>query len=389
MKRTYLLAVLFFLASAPILQAIKITHGPYLCDMSTDGVTVVWTTDKPALSWVELAPDGKDSFYAKEQDKYFDTVSGRKRANQTLHRVRLKKLEPGTSYRYRIFSQEVTEWTSGDWVTYGRVASSNVYSQEPYSFRTFTKEKKDISFLILNDIHSRSDDMKELCKDVDFSALDFVVLNGDMTTFVENEEMIFDGYMDAAVELFAKETPLIYTRGNHETRGTYSDELIKYFPSQTHQFYQLAETGGVSFLILDSGEDKPDSDIEYGGIAAFDEYREEQAEWIDEVVSTDAFKQANARVAFMHIPPSTGTWHGTLHLEKVFMPILNRSNIDVMFSGHTHRYIYMPPSAKNTFPIVVNDHQSYALCHIRDGKIQVELIGGDGKKHVHEFPLKK
>ena len=30
--------------------------------MSTDGVTVVWTTNKPALSWVEVAPAGEDQY---------------------------------------------------------------------------------------------------------------------------------------------------------------------------------------------------------------------------------------------------------------------------------------------------------------------------------------
>ena len=46
--------IVFFVIFAARLSAhdgdsIKITHGPYLCDMSTDGVTVVWTTNKPAL----------------------------------------------------------------------------------------------------------------------------------------------------------------------------------------------------------------------------------------------------------------------------------------------------------------------------------------------------
>lgn len=56
--------IVFFVIFAARLSAhdgdsIKITHGPYLCDMSTDGVTVVWTTNKPALSWVEVAPAGE------------------------------------------------------------------------------------------------------------------------------------------------------------------------------------------------------------------------------------------------------------------------------------------------------------------------------------------
>ncbi|MDR1746208.1 MAG: hypothetical protein LBR49_02935, partial [Tannerella sp.] len=34
-------------------EAIRITHGPYLQNMSSEEVTVVWTTNKTAVSWVE------------------------------------------------------------------------------------------------------------------------------------------------------------------------------------------------------------------------------------------------------------------------------------------------------------------------------------------------
>ena len=64
--------LLFSLAAAA--QDFKITHGPYLCDMTRDGVTVVWTTSKPALSWVEVAPDDGRSFYAQEHTRYYQTT---------------------------------------------------------------------------------------------------------------------------------------------------------------------------------------------------------------------------------------------------------------------------------------------------------------------------
>ena len=43
-----LAGLLFSLAAVP--QDFKITHGPYLCDMTRDGVTVVWTTFMPCGS---------------------------------------------------------------------------------------------------------------------------------------------------------------------------------------------------------------------------------------------------------------------------------------------------------------------------------------------------
>ena len=54
-----ILSTILALAACTTLTAqdFKITHGPWLCDLTSDGVTVVWATSKPALSWVEVAED--------------------------------------------------------------------------------------------------------------------------------------------------------------------------------------------------------------------------------------------------------------------------------------------------------------------------------------------
>ncbi|NDV77704.1 metallophosphoesterase [Dysgonomonas sp. 511] len=388
MKKISGLITLLLFAST-IFSQIKITHGPYLCDMDTDGVTIVWTTDKPALSWVEIAPEGTESFYQKEHPKYFDTAAGRKRANQTLHRIRISGLEDGTKYRYRIFSKEVTERKAGNRAIYGSVASTNVYSKKPLEFTTFAKETANASFLVLNDIHGKSDFMKELCKDIDFKALDFVAMNGDMSTFAESEEQLFDEYIDASVELYASETPIVYTRGNHETRGVFADELIRYFPTRNGEFYQMFSVGSTCFLVLDCGEDKPDSDIEYYGLADYDRYREEEARWLAKCVETEEFKSAKTRIVFLHIPPPVGDWHGNHHLQQTFMPILNRANIDVMFSGHTHRFSYHEPNSEANFPIVVNGNKTYVMCKVGKDKIDIEITGLDKKDSRHfELPVR-
>lgn len=60
--------------------------------------------------------------------------------------------------------------------------------------------------------------------------------------------------------------------------------MIKYFPTSTGTFYYRFNIGKVCFLVLDSGEDKPDSDLEYAGIADYDNYREEETLWLRSVV---------------------------------------------------------------------------------------------------------
>lgn len=370
-------------------QDFKITHGPYLCDMTSDGVTVVWTTNKPALSWVELAPDNGKSFYEAERPKYYETVAGRKLAYKTLHRVRLSNLLPATNYRYRIYSKEVTGWEKNNNLLYGKIAASDVYRKKPFLFRTFPQQAGNVSFIVFNDVHGRSDQMKELCKNVDFKQIDFVSFNGDMANSIESEDQMFTDYIDASVEMFASETPIMHNRGNHETRGVFADRVIDYFPTRDGRFYQLYKVGQVCFLVLDCGEDKPDSDIEYSGIADYDAYRVEEAEWLRKVVETKDFKEAPYRVVFLHIPPAIGDWHGNEHIRQLFIPILNTANIDVMFSGHTHRYSFHPADSKINFPVVVNDNNSLIKCDIDKDKIRVRIEGvGDKDLKTHEFGRK-
>ena len=57
MKHVLLSLLLLLSFSA---KGIEVTHGPWICDMDSTSVTIVWVTDKPGKSWVEIAPDGPD-----------------------------------------------------------------------------------------------------------------------------------------------------------------------------------------------------------------------------------------------------------------------------------------------------------------------------------------
>lgn len=377
--------------AAPLLLAaqIRITHGPWLCDMTSTGVTVVWTTDKPALSWVEVAEDQGKSFYQTEHNRHYETVAGRRQAHKTLHTIRLEGLRPGTRYCYRIFSREVVKWKYYDAVKYGDIAATNVFSRAPLRFTTFPEKGSDVSFVILNDIHGRADYMSELLQGEDFRTHDFVVFNGDMSNSVESREQLFKDYIDTAVKLHASELPVMYNRGNHETRGCHADFLPEYFPTRSGRFYQLYMVGDVAFLVLDCGEDKPDTDIEYGGLADYDAYRLEECEWLREAVSSEAFRHAAARIVFLHIPLGSGDWHGNLHLDELFLPILNEAGIDVMFSGHTHRYGFRDADQKVRFPVLINDNQSFVRCDVTAERIRAEIVGPEGTTHTHEFRIRR
>src|SRR5690606_210794 len=117
-----------------------ITHLPHLQGLTGNSVQIVWTTSKPAIAWVELAPDDSTHFYLKERPKLFNNQYGFKSVG-TVHSVHLKELSPNTTYRYRIYSQEVTDHVRNN-VTYGRVVATNVYTQAPLKFTTLGKKEQ-------------------------------------------------------------------------------------------------------------------------------------------------------------------------------------------------------------------------------------------------------
>lgn len=385
MKHLLLGLLLLFCVSA---KGIKVTHGPWICDMDSTGVTIVWVTDVPGISYVEMATDSTDHFYSKTRKRYYAAEAGRRILTDSVHCVRIRGLKPDSKYRYRVVTQALKDWCNDDWVTLGGLAWSDVWKKKPYEFKTYPTKPREITFLVLNDIHERPQFMKELCKNVDLKKLDFVLLNGDMSNRIRSQKHIMDAYLDTCVSMFATDVPLFFNRGNHELRGEFADYLNRYFPTNNGKYYRLQHVAGVDFLFIDSGEDKSDADLEYCGIVECDQYREEQERWLRSMQEEKKIGKYPI-VVFSHMPPTLKNWHGPLHMQETLTPELNKMNVSVMLSGHLHRFDYQEPNEVINFPNLVNSNNTYLLCHIANGKMEVDYVGLTNKEKKHfTFPLK-
>ena len=385
MKHLLLGLMLLFCVSA---KGIKVTHGPWICDMDSTGVTIVWVTDVPGISYVEMATDSTDHFYSKTRKRYYAAEAGRRILTDSVHCVRIRGLKPDSKYRYRVVTQALKDWCNDDWVTLGGLAWSDVWKKKPYEFKTYPVKPREITFLVLNDIHERPQFMKDLCKNVDLKKLDFVLLNGDMSNRIRSQKHIMDAYLDTCVSMFATDVPLFFNRGNHELRGEFADYLNRYFPTNNGKYYRLQHVAGVDFLFIDSGEDKPDADLEYCGIVECDQYREEQERWLRSLQEEKKIGKYPI-VVFSHMPPTLKNWHGPLHMQETLTPELNKMNVSVMLSGHLHRFDYQEPNEIINFPNLVNSNNTYLLCHIANGKMEVDYVGLTNKEKKHfTFPLK-
>ena len=379
-----LLAVVAFAADPP---RVNTKCGPWVVGVTETEMTVVWTSTDRCMGWVEVAPDDGTSFYAEERPRYDEDFMGR-HVVSAVHHVRITGLKPGTSYRYRIYQQGVDD-SGHNPVPSGYISASNVYSQKPYAIRTMDAKKADCSFTMVNDIHGRDSMMLALTKGLKEQKPDFVVFNGDMVSFMGSVEDIETGFMTRATETFATDIPLVYVRGNHETRGPGFSEYLNLFPTPTNTPYFTFRQGPVAFVVLDSGEDKPDSDIEYGGTAAYDAYREKMAEWLKEAVKSEEFRSAPVKIALLHIPFDKGVgWYGNNELKRLLLPTLNEAGIDVMLCGHTHRYSFRDVgSVDNNFPILVNSNNDKVNVRATKSQIDMEVVDATGKV-LHRHTVK-
>ena len=362
------------------------THGPYLLDPAENAITVVWFTNKKSVSWVEYCD--------KKSYGTFPTWGGYPKiarnsnhglidANTKQHSIRIKNLKKGTTYKYRIISKEILKFNPYE-VLYGDSVAGEIHE-----FETLDSQKESFSFGAVTDVHERSSELDDLLQNVELRTLDIVFFTGDILNWLGEEKRIFNGFLDVSVKHFAKERPLVLIRGNHETRGMNARNLMSYFPHSSGRFYYSFTQGDVFFIILDSGEDKPDSHPVYAGLVDFDCYRSKEAEWLQKEVESTGFKKALYKVVMVHIPLfSDSTSHGSTDITKKFGPILNKAGIDLMISGHHHQFNLIKWNEKgNCFPIVVLGKDMFLITHVSKERLSIRVTGKDGVI-VNKFDVK-
>jgi acid phosphatase type 7 len=355
-------------------EKLAIVHGPYLQAVTDSSVTVVWFTNKSCVARVEYMPQTDRPFDSNEAKAVFSSNRGLIDANERMHKISLTGLKPGEVYRYRVVSREIVKFDPYA-VTYG-----NTVTAGPYRLRTWNPRKEEFSFSVVNDIHEKPDVLKGLLDKVPWEKTDLVVLNGDMFNDWTKEDQVFKSFLDVCVERFARETPFVFVRGNHDTRGVLARKLIDYFPTASGEYYYAFQHGPVSFLVLDAGEDKVDSHKEYSGLVDFDAYRTQETEWLKKAVADPAFKASRYRIVLVHMPLYGASSYGIKQARDLWSPILNKANIDLAISAHTHRFARIDPNeSANRYSIVINAPDTLVTVDVLKDQLNVAIKKADGK----------
>lgn len=385
MKKTVLSLIALALCLSLFAQQeqppVKIVGGPYLQNVTKTSFTVCFTTNVPAVGWVELAPDDGTHFYNCERPRYWDLRGKGRKPIGTYHQITVSGLEPGTTYRYRPMCRGVIKADHRNAIIYDSGYGRNILGRAQPCRVTTQKDSYDkLVFATINDMHEQDSLVRCLMKDAR-GKYDFVVFNGDMTSSVDYEADIWKHYLASASKLFADETPLYLARGNHENRGNDAIKFTEYFATPTGMTYYAFNYGKFFFIMLDGGEDKPMSDIRNLDIMITEDYVEREAEWLEQVLKSPECLNATKRIAFCHMPPGPDGWYGGATVSRLLVPALNEAGFDLMLCAHIHSFAHWKKGEVGTeFPVVANPDKVRMVTTVTPSKIRLEFFAPDGTK---------
>jgi len=347
-----------------------ITHGPWLQNLSPTGITVIWTTNRPAVPGVNITgPDGNNRFVRNSHDGIID-------GGGLLHKVRIDGLKSGMTYRYSINSVQILKYQAY------RIYYGDTLSGRTENFATPSPGAEKVSFTVFNDVHELSGKMASYIKHSNAANRDFYFFNGDMVNYLQQSNQLFTGFIDTAVFYFAAGKPFYYVRGNHETRGYESRELKSYFDFKDDRFYYSFDWGPVHFIVLDAGEDKPDNNRYYYGLADYDSYRLKELEWLKEELKSDAFRKAKHRIVMVHMPviKAEKLNQAMTFMTEYYGPLFQSAGIDLLISAHTHRNAFFEKDKSGFgYPVLVNSNNSFVEVEADRNGINAIVKDTEGK----------
>jgi len=321
---------------------LRITQQPVVF-IQSGGVSISWATNMNSISQVDYGSSSEMGETAvRQSDGLLDV-------NNVIQTVFIPMVETSGDLYFQASSQGVRNFELTNVVTTGEVSSQplEVHLPEPGS---------PLSVVAFSDIHEQVDRYQEMSDQIDWTGVDEVLYIGDLLNYTISPEQ-------AAQTILALPTgeellPRVYVRGNHETRGEGARSLDEWLLPPEGNWYYTFSSGNVFFVVLDSGEDKIDSHPEYSGMNDFADYYQEEAAWLQEVVSSQEYQEADYRVVLMHIPPFTGNDPDAFgYISPDLAPIIEllrqQTDIDLVMSGHIHEGgIWLPEETGFPFPVV-------------------------------------
>ena len=285
---------------------------------------IIVPVTKETLMWVEVA--GK---------RFYDDVNGIIRSNCTTHKMTVPQELLDTAGEYTVCYRIVNERKP----YYSDVSEAYEY----YSVFYPVNKDGNVRFFHLADAHNNVE--KPVAAAKAYGNIDFLILNGDLPDH-SGDVKNFTTIHRIAAEITDGEKPVVFSRGNHDMRGIYAENLSEHTPTDNGRSYYTFRLGSIWGLVIDCGEDKYDYHIEYAHTICCEDFRKRELEYMKKIIE-NARREYDAegvtkKIIVSHDP---FTEYGPSQISEEDMKTytewakLLRDYIkpDVMICGHVHQ----------------------------------------------------
>jgi hypothetical protein len=279
--------------SVPLKAEVNIITDAYLIEPGKDGMIIRWEmADTNSNVYVEYGVDTTNVKYQKL--KYRDGRQG-----AFLYDANITDLEEGTTYYYRLFANNITQW---------------------YHFKTYKENQESFKFVAMGDSRSNPRIFSTIMKNSNNFQPDLIISMGDLVIKGGNYSEWGEYFFSVAKD-YISSTPLVSTLGDHETEldnGALFDYFLRKDEPVDKQWFSF-DYGNAHFISLD--------------------YRypndKEMEEWFINDITT-ANKKWN--FVYMHQPTYNFGGHRVLWGRSTWSKTFQKYNVDLVFAGHSHLY---------------------------------------------------
>ena len=324
-KKTSLIVSLLILSSQLLAQELPedLYIYPYLQNVKTDGITIMWETLTPVVGTVEFGINAQFNHRVSEAG----TVK--------IHEIHLTGLQPGTHYDYRVRYRD--------------------HILPPAHFETAPPLGTPVWRLVVyGDNRSNPDTHKKNVEQIMKLHPGIILNSGDLVARGSVYEQWKTQFFDPLRGL-AEHITLFPCLGNHEQNA---DHYYNYMslPDENGEVYYSFDYANAHIISLNSNE--KDSPFERG---------QPQTEWLIDDLSKN--QDDEWRIVFFHHP--LFRCHPTRGVDPhrwVWQPIFDEYHVDLVVCGHDHYY-----------------QRTYAIGNYRDAPRRgvYHLISGGGGANTY------
>lgn len=336
--------------------------------LAEDEYQIVWETERPSSAWVTVGGA-----------VFTDNKAGNLVMDQTVHKVRVPMEALNAAGGYEISWQHILKTDNA----FAYIRKGN-HKAAQYAFRA-PDFSDGIQIFHLSDTHSN---LQPGAKTARYwgDKLDLLILNGDILNDIYYASSR-NFALKLAWEITGGARPVLYTKGNHETRGVQANaDMERYLGTPGgDRWYFTTRVGSLWIAVFDCGELREDEF--YADRGYFDEYRARQTIFFEQVAANAANEYeapgVEHRLLVSHQPFMRPNGYYT-DLKLQWAALADQMHFDLALAGHDHTVGYYPIGNTSggvtlTYPLIIGSRPAHiesangvfiaAPVEFRDGRI--------------------